>query len=197
DNIGQVVIRGIEGGCVVVEAAVACRGHEEDPALPVRIDGVVKGLRELPATPTIISGNDIHAPVFHHRQIVQAGDRAVRRTGPARVEELAGHELDVPVDAGDPDAVVSHGTDRAGYVGAMLVVIHRVRVVIGEVEPVTVIDKAVAVVIDTVAVAVRRAEYIRGEVLVVVVDPRVDHADDDAAAASGDVPRLRRVDVRV
>src|SRR5439155_23401303 len=121
DKTGEVVIRGIEGGCVVVEGAVACRGYEEDPALPVGIDGVVKRLGEPPATPAVVGGDDIHAPVLHHRQIVQAGDRAVRRAGPARVEELAGHELAVPVDAGDPLAIVAYRPDCAGYVGAMLV----------------------------------------------------------------------------
>jgi len=77
-------------------------------------------------------------------------------------------------------------------------IVHRIRVVVGEVEPVTVIDKAVAVVVDTVAVAVRRVpEHVRREVLVVVVDPRVDHTDNDIAASGGDPPRLRRVDVRI
>ena len=82
--------------------------------------------------------------------------------------------------------------------GAVLVVVHRVGVVVGEVDAVTVIDEAVAVVVDTVVVAVRRVPvHVRGEVLVVVVDPRVDHTDDDVAAACRDAPRLGPVDVRI
>ena len=80
----------------------------------------------------------------------------------------------------------------------MPMVVHRVRIVVRGVDAEAVVDLAVAVVVDPVDDAVARAPvHVRGQVLMVVIDPGVDHRHDDVAAAGGDVPRLHGVDVRV
>lgn len=82
--------------------------------------------------------------------------------------------------------------------GPMAVIIHRIRVTIGRVDTVAVIDEAVAVVIDTVIVTVSTiSEHIVGQVRVVVVDPCVDHPYDHATTSGCFVPGLRAIDVGV
>ena len=82
--------------------------------------------------------------------------------------------------------------------GAVARVIPGIRVVVRRVDTDAIVDHAVAVVIDPVGDAVARAAiHVAGQVLVVVVDARVDHGHHDVAAPGGDVPRLHRVDVRV
>ena len=109
------------------------------------------------------------------------------------VQELEGHDLDVPVDAGDADAVVAHGADGAGDVRAVAVVVHRVAVVVDEVVAVDVVDVAVAVVVDAVAGDLARVgPDVGGQVGVGVVDAGVDHGHDGRAGCRWSGPRPRR-----
>src|SRR5262249_24208377 len=114
------------------------------------------------------------------------------------VEELERHEADVPIDAGDADAVVADRPDGAGHVGAVAVVVHGVAVVVHEVVAVDVIDVAVVVVVDAVAGDFAGVgPDVGGQVGVVVVDAALDDGDGDAAGAGGRVPGLGGVDVGV
>ena len=134
----------------------------------------------------------------HLHGVVEGADGVGDGAAAVGVEELQGHDLHVPVDAGHADAVVAHGADGAGHVRAVAVVVHRVAVVVDEVVAVDVVDEAVAVVVDAVAGDLAGVgPDVGGQVGVGVIDAGVDDGDDDAAAAGGDVPGFRGVDVGV
>ena len=116
------------------------------PACRAAVQGVAEGLRKRRVAIAVVG--DV-GPHLHG--VVEAPDGVARRAAAVGAEELQGHDLDVPVDAGDADAVVAHGADRAGDVRAVAVVVQRVAVVVDEVVAVDVIDEAVAVVVDPVA----------------------------------------------
>jgi hypothetical protein len=67
------------------------------------------------------------------------------------VEEFAGEERYVPIDASHADCVIADCTDRAGHVSPMEVVIHGVACPGDCVDAVTVIDVTVAVVVESIA----------------------------------------------
>ena len=198
DHVREIEAGRIEGRGVVVRAAVARGGDEEDAPLQVRLDRVEERLREAAAAPAVVGRDDVDAAVLHELDVLHAIDRVGDAAAARGRQELAGHDPDRPVDADDADAVVAGGPDRPGHVGAVAVVVEWVRIVAGGVDAEAVVDLAVAVVVDPVAVAVRRvAEQVRRQVRVIPVDPRVDHRHDDAAASRRQVPRLDGVDVGV
>ena len=89
--------------------------------------------------------------------------------------------------------------DGAGRVGAVAVVVHRVVVVGDEIPAADVVDVAVVVVIDAgLAVQLDGVDPdVVLQVIVVVVDARVDDADDGGGRSLLPGPRLERVDVGV
>src|SRR5262249_20320053 len=99
-------------------------------------------------------------------------------------DELARHQLHVPIDAGDADAVVARRPDDAGDVGAVARVVHRVVVVVVEVPADYVVDVPVVVVVD----AVGPAATADGRREVGAVDEAVVVDVDDLAGA--DVARV-------
>src|SRR5205814_340858 len=148
DDIRQIIAGGVEGILIVVltdaeEVAVAGRGHVDVTGVAGVADRIVQGLREGITAVAIIG--DLGAM---GDRIVQGEDDVDGGAAVSGIYDLQGHDLDVPVDAGDADAVVTDGADGAGHVRAVVVVVHRIAVVIGEVIPVNVVDVAVAVVID-------------------------------------------------
>ncbi len=193
DGDGVRVAARVVGRRVGVAAGVAGGGHEEDVRVVGRGDGVLQGLAEAAAAPRVA-----HHVDAHHRGVVDAGNGAVRRTGAAAAEELAAHDLDVPVHARHADAVVANATDGAGAVRTVVVVVHGVAVVVVGIHTVDVVDVAVGVVVDAVAgdlAGIRPG--IGREVGVRVVDTGVDHGDHDIGRTVEHAPALGRVDVSV
>src|SRR5580693_2631334 len=84
----------------------------------------MQGLTRIGAAPAVIRDNNIDTTVFPLLHQIEACDRGFRKTAPGGVQKLAWQELDLPVDAGDADAVVAQGANRPGDVRAMAVVIH-------------------------------------------------------------------------
>ena len=196
DDVREIVAGGVERRGVIVRRLVPRRGNEEDPARSVSLDGVEQGLGKPSAAPTVAGRYDVDPSILHELDIFQAVDRIVSRTGPRGVQELARHDADGPVDANDPDAVVPDRPDRARDMGAVGIVVHRVGVIVEGVDTEAVVDVTVAVVIDSVTVAILRvAEHVRGQVLVRVVDSRVEHGHDDVAAPGAHVPGSNDIDV--
>ena len=193
DHVRAVVVAGVVGRHVVVAAAVAGRGDEEDVGRVGRHDGVQQGLAEAAAAPRV--AHDVDA---HHRRVLDARHGVVRRARAAGREELQAHDLDVPVHARHADAVVADAADGAGAVRAVVVVVHGVVVVVREVPAVDVVDEAVGVIVDAVAGDLARVRPGVGrQVGVRVVDAGVDDRDDHAGGTGEDVPRLDGVDVGV
>ena len=82
--------------------------------------------------------------------------------------------------------------------GAMPLVVEGIGVVVGEVPAVDIIDKPVAVVVDTVTGNLSRVPpHVCGQVRVTVVDASIDHGHDHSPRAGGHVPCFGRVDVSV
>ena len=100
-----------------------------------------------------VGGDDVDAVVeLQVEQVVEAGDRIGDRTVAGRIQGTCpGKDLHVPVDADHAETVVAHRADGPRDVGAMAVVVHRVRGAVEEVDADDVVDAAVAVVIDAVA----------------------------------------------
>ena len=196
EDVRERVAGGIRRRGVVVRELIARGDDEEDPARSVRLDGVEQGLGKSAAAPAVIGRDDIDPAILHELHVLQAIDCIGRGPGTRGAQELARHEADRPVDSDDAEAVVPDGADRAGDMGAVVVVVHGIRVVVGGVDAEAVVDLPVPVVVDPVAIAVRLvAEHVRGQVRVRVVDPRVDHRHDDVFAPRRHVPRREGIDV--
>ena len=193
DNIVVVVTGGVAGDGVVVLTVVAGCGDEDVPLGGGIGDGLAQRGIVGTAAPTVVG------------EFGSVGHRVVHRVdGPGEVaaaigpEELEGHDLDTPIDAGNADAVVAHRADGARDVGAVAVVVHRVSIVVEEIVAADVIDVAVAVIILAVAGDLARVGPDVGlQVGVVVVDAGVYDGHHRLAGAGGFVPCLGSIDVGI
>ena len=137
------------------------------------------------------------------------GLRARGGTGRVRVL-LQVHDRDIPVDAGQPHAVVPLRAGQARDEGSMVGLAGtpagglcrqsggiRIGVGIAHVPAVAVVHVAIAVVVHPVAAVLGGVlPHLGREVLVIRVYPRIDDRDDQGAAARGHVPGVERADVR-
>ena len=166
--------------------------------LPLRLDGVAQAGGEVRVGPAVVAGDDVDPAVLHHGDVVEAGDGGGDAAISRLVEDLARHQLHGPVDAHHTDAVVAHRSDDPGDVRSVQIRVHRIGIAVDGIDAVAIVDETIAVVVDTVGVAVRLvAEHVGGEILVVVVDPGIDDGHDDVAATRGDVPGFGGVNVGV
>mmetsp|Transcript_66960 Transcript_66960/g.178330 ORF Transcript_66960/g.178330 Transcript_66960/m.178330 type:complete len:236 (+) Transcript_66960:516-1223(+) len=120
----------------------------------------------------------------------------------ARVrEEFERHELyAVPRNASDPNPVVANARDGPGTVRPMLLVVHRIAILIGKVRPVDVVDKAVPIIVHAIVWDLAGVHpHVVVQVLMRVVDARVDDGNNDAGAelARELPPRLGGINVVV
>src|SRR5262245_50521959 len=106
------------------------------------------------AAPGIVRGDEVHAALLHEREVVEAtnGARGVAET--EGVEEPARHDLHVPGDTGHADPVVPERADGAGDVRAVIVLVDGIGVAVDRVDAMAVVGMSIAVVIDSIAVAV-------------------------------------------
>ncbi len=209
-----VVIRGRHGddvlqivSCRITGAAgVSVARRTDVERLVGACHGLLQRLRGTAAAPTVVGDQNVLLLfVLEGVDVVEALDGPRRGAGAERAQKLAADDAHVPVDAGDADAVVAHRADGAGHVGAMAEVIHGIAGVVDDVDAVEVIHVAVVVIVFAVglafAVALRALLGIHpdvlGQVLMVVVDARVDHGHDHVFRACVGVPGLQGVDVRV
>src|SRR5439155_3095160 len=115
-DIRQVVAGRIERVLVVVladaeEVAVARGGDIDVPGIGRVQDRVVQGLGIRVAAVAVVGNLRAVGD-----GVIQSENGVAGRAAAAGVEELDGHDLHVPVDAGDADAVIAHGADGAGHV---------------------------------------------------------------------------------
>ena len=184
--------RRIHGRGLDVQGAVAGGRDKDVPGVTGVRDGVGERQIEPPApAPTVVR----YLGAVRDGK-VQGVDGPRGRSASGRVEELQGHDLDFPVHPGHADAVVASRADRPRHVRAVVVVVHRVAVVADEVVAVHIVDVSVLVVVDAIAGNLTRVHpHVRLEVRMVVIDAGVDDGDDRLAAAGGDVPGGRRLDI--
>ena len=171
--------------------------------------GFLEGLGESTPAPTVVGSHHVLAvDVLEAVKVLETLDSAGSGPATERTEELAGGDADGPVDPHNPDTIVATGADGPCHVGAVTVVVHGVAAVSDSVDSVKVVDVSVSIIVDAVghAGAVRFQTFpgvipdILDEVLVVVIHPGVDDANDQnrrPGGACSDVPRLRSVDVGV
>src|SRR5262249_46807281 len=143
DDVVQVVVRRVTQRAVVVGALDAGRGHEENAVGAGVGDGAVQRPAVAAAGPAVVGDP---RPVRH--RVVQrcyGVGSVARAAGP---EDLQGHKLHLPIDAGDADRIVPQGPDGAGDVGAVVVVVEGVVVIVDEVPADEVVDVTVAVSVE-------------------------------------------------
>src|SRR5439155_4219978 len=85
--------------------------------------------------------------------VLERVDGPTERAGPGRVEELQGHQLNLPVQTGNTHAVVAHRADDPGDMAAVAVVVERIVGVGDEIPSNEVVDILVSVVRDAVGPA--------------------------------------------
>mmetsp|Transcript_93197 Transcript_93197/g.287600 ORF Transcript_93197/g.287600 Transcript_93197/m.287600 type:complete len:664 (+) Transcript_93197:2148-4139(+) len=194
DDAVRGVARGVVRGLVVVAPGVARGGQEEDAGGLRALDGDAEG-----------SAGTAAAPGVTH-DLRSMGDAVLDRldcirgsAGACVAQELQGHQPDAaPSDPGDAQGVVANARDGPGAVRAVPLVVHGVAVLVDKVSPVHIIDKAVLVIVDAIARDLTRVHpHVLLQVVVRVIDARVDDGHDDASAglAREGLPRLRGVDV--
>lgn len=195
DDIVVGVIGGIGVVCVVIPAVIAGRRDKQLPRLP-RVTDRGADLRTVAGSaPAVVC--DTRAVIDRVSDRRRGAEIAAAAAG---IEKLGRHELGVPGDAGNPDGIVALRRDCAGDVRtvAVLVVIR----IAGadtpaavEIVAVIVVDIAVAVVVDPVAPDLAGIDpEIVDQVGMVDIDPGIDNADDDGAAAGFARPRIGRGD---
>ena len=159
---------------VVVSTGVAGGSAEEVSVLPGSVDGFLHRSAGTSAAPTVVADWEIHGGAISDRI------DGVRNTSPSPIaEELQGHEFRVPGYAGHLEAVVGCGRNGARNVGAVSVAVHWVVVVVAKIPSINVVHVTVAIVVLAIIGDFARVfPNISLEVLVVVVDARVDHGND-------------------
>lgn len=109
-------------------------------------------------------------------RVLNSFDGVGGAAGAAAIQELNGHQLDLPRDPRYAGAVVTPSADGASDVSSMAVVVLRISGVGDEIKPVHIIDVAVPVIIDVVSGDFAWiCPRVRGQIRMVVGDARVDH----------------------
>lgn len=185
---GENAVGGVGGGIEwrsLVVAVVIPGACDEKNSCPLDGDeGTFEGGAVGEATVGVAKNAKVHSTALHGQRIVEHGENIRKIPRSITREGFKRHDLHVPIDAWNAAIIIPDGADRAGAVGAMVVVVHGVgaAVLMGDTEPVGVIRVAVAVVVDAVSRDVTGiCPHIRCEVRVVAVDACVDNAHHDGA----------------
>ena len=100
--VGWVVVGG-----VVVACGVSCCGDEEDSGVAPSVDRILQGGGVPPAAPRVVGGDDVEALVALEGDEVVERRNGIGGVPTAGAEELRGHDGDVPVHAGNAEAVAA------------------------------------------------------------------------------------------
>ena len=199
EDVVQVEACRVEGHTIVVltnakHITVAGSGHENVSRVTRIRDGVVHRLRKLfVASPTVVGNRRSCVD-----RIVDRIHGVTHRAGATCVQKLHRHELDVPVDPGHPDRIITNRANGACHVCSVVMVVHRVPIVIGEVVTVDIVHVSVAVIVLPVSRHLCRVDpHVGGQILVSVIHARVDHSHDCLTAARRRFPCSRRVNVGI
>ena len=164
--------------------------------LVTSLHGIIQGLREPPATPTVVGDrNVLTMDILQVIEILEALYGVGGGTTAGCAKKLARSDAGGPVHAGYTNAVIPPCPDSACHVRAMAVVVHRIAGVGDRVDPVNIVDISVAIIIDAVdcfivpvAVGAGLAgvvPHISGQVLMTVVDSSVNDANNHVGGHVG------------
>ncbi len=178
---------------VVVRADVAGGRAEDDPGLPGGGDRVAQRLRVRLASPGGVHGDDVHSMLLLPDGVGDGRDGSGDLPAAVVLHDPERHDPRLPADPGDTGRVVAdrrHGAGDVRTVAEKRAVVDGVRVVVGRVDAVEVVDVAVAVVVDPgrASPLQRVVPHVGGEVLVGVVDAGVENGHDDRGRSRGEIP---------
>ena len=122
----EIQIRRIDGNQVVVLEVISGGGDEEYSVLLQGRNGVDQRLGEKIPSIAVVGRNDIHAVVFQHFDVIEAGHCIAHPGASVTGDELTSKELDVPVHTRDAQRVVAGRADNPCHVRAMAEVVHGV-----------------------------------------------------------------------
>jgi hypothetical protein len=132
------------------------------------------------------------------QRVVNAFNGAGRRAGAVGGEELECHELDVPGDPGNADAIVADGSDGAGHEGAVVVVVHGIAAVVDGADAMDIVDVPVIVIVEPVIGDFTGIDpHIGGEIGMVVVHTAIYNAYDNRICIGAEGPGFGGIDVGV
>mmetsp|Transcript_141603 Transcript_141603/g.452825 ORF Transcript_141603/g.452825 Transcript_141603/m.452825 type:complete len:1022 (+) Transcript_141603:1009-4074(+) len=194
DDVGAVDIRGVARRQVVVVGLVACRCREEHTSGLGVLDGHPQGRVRAAAAPGV--ARDLGTL---RDSIIDGLDRIGDAAGASTVQELQSHQAHPsPSHTCNALPIVANARNSARAMCAVHHVVHWIPILVGKVGAMDVINDAILIVVDAVARNLQRVHpHLLPEILVVVVDARVDDCHSDALAdlASPDLPGLRGIDV--
>ena len=174
---------------IVVRAVVAGRCNEEDTASIRPLDGIGESLRKTASAPTVA-----HNVCTLGDSIINAGNCVRGLT--ERVEELQCHKPDIPGHSDMRPTPVGNCPDCAGTVATMPVGIYRITRAVHGIDTVNIVNKAVAIIVHTVAGNFTGIDpHIRGQVGVSVADARIDDCNNDVAVSGCGLPGSGCVDI--
>ena len=198
DDVRRVEAGRVERQNVVIEAVVARAGDEQHVRAVGGIHLIEQRLRKFRPAPAVREDPNVGAAGRGEGLLGRDGklhgrDRIRRGAAAQRVEKLDAHQPGRPVDAGDPDSVVPHCPDRAGDMRPVTLVVHRIARVGDRVEAVRACRAGDRAPVNGDRERRRRRPHVGREILVRVVDSRIDDGDDVRVGADGKVPGRRRV----
>ena len=139
------------------------------------LNGIIKALAETAAAPTVAE----HLRAFIDRE-VDARYRAAGVATALGAEEFAAHQAHLPSHAHVRVAVIGRCADRARAMRAVPVIVHRIAVVIDDVDAVHVVHKPVVVIVHTVVGnLIGIHPHLVSQLLMRVTNARIDHRHQD------------------
>ena len=181
-------------------AAVAGRGHEQHLLIVGFLYLIQHRLREPAAAPAVRQDSNVGAAGarknrLHLNREIDRVDRIRNRASAARRQKLQAHHGGHPVHACDADGVVADRADRAGYVRAVIVVVHRIAAPRDGVEPMGAGGACDRDAPDDDGEWRRRRPDVRRQVGMGVVNAGINDGDDVRWRPERDVPRFGRANV--
>ena len=96
------------------------------------------------------------------------------------------------------DAITAHSTNGACYVCTVRVVVHRVGITVYGIDTVNIVNIAVAIIINTVSSDFTWVNpCVICKVFMIVVNTRIDNADDHIAITGCNIPCFWRVNIHI
>src|SRR5258705_1790908 len=100
----------------------------------------------------------------------------------ARVHELERHDLNLPIDTRNPNVVSAFGSDNAGAVSAMTVLVHRIGVVLQRVITMEILNRSQLTILVWLHTGGTYPD-VGGQVRVSVINAAIEYGDDHFVSA--------------
>ena len=183
DHVGRVEARWIEGLDVVIETVVACARDEEHVLVVRGVHFIEQRLREVRSSPAVRQHTNVglarpRETLLDRDRKLHGSDGVFSCAVAGGVNELDGHQARGPVDADHAHPVVAGCADRAGHVGPVILVVHRIARAGDGVESVRARRAGDRAPVDVHGEGGRRGPHVGDEIGMRVVDAGVDYGDN-------------------